>query len=149
MNRLWTVFKTQLAPGAKAAVIAGLLLLVVAFAVGTGTLVSRLKDSAFARRESERETERQQLQRERDAAVGRAEAAEKRESELSAKAAVAEAVVAAEGRKAQEAANRIEEETKRYEDDMEAIGNPVSDDDRRKRICERVRKLYPEAKCNQ
>lgn len=150
MNRLWIVFRTQLATGAKVAVVAGLLLLVIAFAVGAGVLVSRFKDDAFAKRESERETQREQLQHERDQALGRAEAAEKRESELAAKVAINEAIVAAAGARAEQAASKLEEEDKRYVQEMANAGVDVSADERRQRVCERLAKLgYKSEGCNQ
>ena len=148
MKRLWLTFKDQLSPAAKIVVIACVILAMILFAVGGGALVSRFKDSAFARRESEREAQRQQLRRERDEALGRAEAAEKHEQELAAQVAINEAIISAAGARAEAAQSKLIEENERYEDEMSAVNQPVDPDERCKRICARLTRLYPDAPCN-
>ena len=127
MNRLWTVFKTQLAPSAKGAVIAGLLLLVIVIASGVGWLVSLKESARIEKLESKVAEQTTEIEQKR----ARVSELESEITQLNLERAKLIAIKDAAGQQAKAAEKEVQDVEKQIEADIARTGEPVSDDVRR------------------
>lgn len=114
---------------------------------GTGAIVSTVKDRAFEARETAREQERQQFEREAQAHRDEQQKAIKEAEDLKAQIKVLEAASVAAGQRAEDAREKAEQYDREFVEEMERIGMPVDSCLRLQRVCARL-KLKPEdCKC--
>ena len=129
-------------PSVSKLIVCGLaLVLALSVAGGSAAWVSHWKDQRFERKEAERQTERQNLERQRDEALGRAALYEKQAEQLRVDAAIAEIAVKSAGQKAEAVKTRLEDENKRYEEDAKLADSDVSAAQRCEQLCARAKKL--------
>lgn len=128
----------RLSPRTKLIAFVALLIVTAIVVTSTGGLVGRWKDRRFEARESERVRERDELQRDRDAAIGRAELLEKQARELEAKRAIYESLLNSLGQRAEQLKERAENEDQRFVEEMRGIGVDIDAVARCERICSRL-----------
>jgi hypothetical protein len=144
MTRLLAAFKML---SRVAQIVCGLLILFLLFATfyGGQSCGSRARDKEFDKAEAVRAAEREKIESERDAAVGKAIAAEARAKELEGQTLLLELAVEANGKRAEVAQEAIENEGKKLDEEIASIGIDIDSCERVRRLCARLQRLnlYP------
>jgi hypothetical protein len=147
MKRLWAAFLT-LSPLTQIGLVLAPLVVMALVSGGVGGCVSKIKDARFDKAQAEREAQISAITTERNEAVGRAQAWERRAKDLEAQVAINETIAKAEDARAKAAKAELEKEDERYKQEVEAAGEDIDSCTRLERICERAKQLglYPKTK---
>lgn len=129
-----------------AVAVAALFLFGLAFQGGS-SCASHRRDKAFEEKEAKAVEAREQLTLERDAAITRANDYERVAAEAEAKRATFESLVNALGAKADELKVKAENEEKKFDEEMAAIGAAIDPVERCRRICQRLRLSTADCAC--